>query len=132
MTSGRFAPWSSAAILPRIPDSIDNAACAASLASSGQGKEEPAPDEAARAKLREQALAWLKAELSTWKRVSMTIEPGNKEAVSRTLAHWKEDADLAAIRDDAALAKLPEQERAAFKQLWTDVDGLLARVGGHK
>ena len=56
-----------------------NAACAAALAGSRQGKDDPPPDEAARAKLRKQALDWLKAELSAWKRVSMTIEPGNKE-----------------------------------------------------
>jgi serine/threonine protein kinase/tetratricopeptide (TPR) repeat protein len=115
----------------RIAQHRYTAACAASLAGSGQGKEEPAPDEAARARLREQALAWLKAELSTWKRVSMTVEPGNKEAVVKALTHWKGDADLAGIRDDAALAKLPEQERAAFKRLWTDVDALLTRMEGH-
>ena len=46
----------------------------------GKGKDDPSPDDAARAKLRKQALDWLKAELSAWKRVSMIGEPGNKEA----------------------------------------------------
>jgi hypothetical protein len=109
-----------------------NAACAAALAGGGRGKDDPPPDEAVRAKIRNQALGWLKAELSAWERVAMTVGPGNKEAVTKVLAHWKGDADLADIRDDAALAKLPEQERAAFKQFWTDVDALLTRMEDHK
>ena len=51
-----------------------NAACAAALAGSGQGKDDPKPDDAAKAKLRKQALDWLKAELSAWKRVSMIVD----------------------------------------------------------
>ncbi len=107
-----------------------NAACAASLAASGQSKDIPPPDDAAKAKLRRQALDWLKAELSAWKRIALTIGPGNKEMVAKTLAHWKADGDLASIRDEAELAKLPEEERLAFKQLWTDVDQLLAKASG--
>ena len=60
----------------------------------------------------------------------MTVGPGNKEMVAKTMNHWKGDADLAGIRDDAELAKLPEDERAVFRKLWEDVDGLLARVTG--
>ena len=93
---------------------------------------EPPLDEAAKAKLRAQALAWLKAELSAWKRVSMIVEPGNKELVAKTLAHWKQDADLAGIRDEPELAKLPEAERQEWQALWADVDGLLKRTQGPK
>jgi eukaryotic-like serine/threonine-protein kinase len=107
-----------------------HAACAAALAASGQGKDEPPPDDAAKARLRQQALDWLKAELSAWNRVKLTSGPGNKELVARTLAHWKADADLASIRDEKELAKLPEKERAAFKRLWSDVDQLLTEAGG--
>src|SRR5262249_14464803 len=39
-----------------------SAACAAALAGCGQSKDDPPPDEAARARLRKQALDWLKAE----------------------------------------------------------------------
>ena len=42
----------------------------------------------------------------------MTIATGNKELVARTLAYWKQDADLADIRDEPQLAKWPEDERA--------------------
>jgi hypothetical protein len=73
-----------------------NAACAAALAGCGQGKDDPQPDEVLRAELRKQALGWLQAEVSAWKGVAMTVAPGNKELVASTLAHWKQDADLAA------------------------------------
>jgi serine/threonine protein kinase/tetratricopeptide (TPR) repeat protein len=109
-----------------------NAACAAALAGSGQGNDDPKPDDMARARLRKQALDWLKAELSAWKRVAMTAEPGNKELVARTLAHWKQDADLAGIRDSQELAKLPAEERVALKQLWDEVNELLIQPEGVK
>jgi hypothetical protein len=53
-----------------------------------------------------------------------------KAKVAPTLQHWKEDTDLAGIRDEKELAKLPEDERAAFKRLWNDVDQLLTRANG--
>jgi hypothetical protein len=33
---------------------------------------------------------------------------------------------------ESRLAKLTDQERAAFKQLWKEVDGLLTRAEGSK
>ncbi len=53
-----------------------------------------------------------------------------KAKVAPTLQHWKEDTDLAGIHDEKELAKLPEDERAAFKRLWNDVDQLLTRANG--
>ena len=109
-----------------------NAACSAARAGAGQGKDDPKPDDAARAKLREQALDWLKIELAAWKRVSMFAAPGNKELVAKTLAYWKKDSDLAGIRDQPELAKWPADERTAFKQLWNDVNALLNKMKDSK
>jgi tetratricopeptide (TPR) repeat protein len=88
-----------------------NAACAAALAGSGQGRDEPKLDEAAKAKLGAQALVWLKAELTAWDRVAKTAEPGIAELVAKSLAHWKQDADLACVRESKPLDMLPEAER---------------------
>ena len=44
------------------------------------------------------------------------------------LLHWQNDGDLAGIRDEAALAKLPEAERKEWQGLWGDVKALLERA----
>ena len=36
--------------------------------------------------------------------------------------------ELAGVRDEAGLAKLPEAERADWKALWADVEDLLKKV----
>jgi eukaryotic-like serine/threonine-protein kinase len=110
-----------------------NAARSAILAGWGQGKDEPMPDEAARAKFREQALVWLRADLAAWAEVlDGGNEPARKQALLRTLAHWKGDAALAGTRDAEALAKLPEAEREAWKTFWADVEALLKLAQGPK
>ena len=88
------------------------------------GKDDPAPDEAAKTKLREQARVWLQAELIVWAKIVESGTPQAKSVVVPTLDHWKVDADLAGIRDEAALEKLPESEREGFRALWSEVEAL--------
>ncbi len=107
-----------------------NAACAAAKAASGKGKNEPPPDAAAKTKLRQQALRWPQSELAAWAKILETGPAEMKAKIAPTLKRWKTVADLAGIRDEKELAKLPQAERAAFKQLWTDVDRLLGKAGG--
>ena len=99
-----------------------------SLAGSGPTRDDPPPDEPDRAKLREKALAWLRADLSSWAKI---LEGGDEAArmkIVPKLAYWKIDADLAGIRDEAALAKLTDGEQEGFRALWADVDQLLAKA----
>jgi eukaryotic-like serine/threonine-protein kinase len=115
---------------PKLSDNREvqnryNASCAAALAGSGHGIDDPPPDENAKTKLRRQALDWLKAELSVWKRVVRSPEPGSRETVAKTLAHWKEDTDLASVHDVKELAKLSELERKEWGALWAEVEALL-------
>ena len=105
-----------------------DAACAAALAAAGQGKDEPTLDDAARAKLRRQALDWLNAELTALGKLLDSGPPQVRPNVVRDLTHWKQDTDLTGIRDKAALAKLPADERTAFTQLWADAAALLKRA----
>jgi serine/threonine-protein kinase len=102
-----------------------NAACAAALAGSGQGADDPKPDDTARARLRGQALDWLEAELAAWARVLDAGDPQARSVVAQDLRHWQADPDLAGVRDRDALAKLPADERRAWAALWKDVDALL-------
>jgi hypothetical protein len=50
--------------------------------------------------------------------------------VRQRLRHWQQDGDLAGLRDAAALAKLPAEERAACERLWADVAALLKKAEG--
>ncbi len=92
-----------------------NAARAAALAAAGQGQDEPPLDEATKAKLRGQALDWLRTELTNWGKEQPPL------GIVPALWQWQQDSGLAGIRDKAALAKLPPAEQQAFTQLWANV-----------
>jgi len=64
-----------------------NAACAAALAGCGKGSDGPLPDDVARAKLRRQALDWLKAELVLWSKLVESGPPQAKPFIAQTLKH---------------------------------------------
>jgi Flp pilus assembly protein TadD len=106
------------------------AACAAALAAAGLGKDEPLPDDAARARLRRQALDWLRAELALWTRLLESGTPGVRPVIVQTLSHWQNSTDLAGIRDTAALTTLPEEERKTLTRLWADVAAILKKAEG--
>src|SRR5262249_22904106 len=92
------------------------AARAAALTAAGKGKNPPPLDDAAKAKFRRQALDWLKAEPEAWS----TRQPPHV-LIARNLWQWQQDRDLAGIRDQAALAKLPPEEQKACTQFWAYV-----------
>ena len=104
-----------------------NAACAAVMAASGAGKDERPPDDTARAKLRQQALDWLKAELAVGAKFVESGPPQAKAFIAQTLKHWQEDTDLAGVRGDNAIEALPQADRAAWRALWADVSALLEK-----
>jgi len=106
-----------------------NAACVAVLAGSGQGQDDPRPDDAARAALRGRSLAWLRADLVASGQRAEGGDPREREQARAALVSWRRDPDLACVRDPDALAKLPEPERAGWRSLWSDWDALMGRIG---
>jgi serine/threonine-protein kinase len=100
-----------------------HAARAAALAGAGKTQDDPPPDDATKAQLRQQARAWLQADLAAYAKQLDGDDPSRVEP-------WKFDPQLAGLRDPAAVAKLPAEEQAACKQLWTDVEALLKRAHG--
>jgi tetratricopeptide (TPR) repeat protein/serine/threonine protein kinase len=102
-----------------------NAACAAALAGCRQGADAAQLDDPKRARLRKQALGWLTADHAAW--AKLAEKPDAPAQLRQTLEHWQTDPDLAGVRGEAALAKLPEMERDAWRKLWVDVGALLKR-----
>jgi tetratricopeptide (TPR) repeat protein/predicted Ser/Thr protein kinase len=105
-----------------------NAACAATLAGCGQGTDNPAPDNTAKAKLRQQALDWLKAELAAWTKLLESGPPQARPVIVQTLLHWKADTDLAGIREPNASNALADAEREPWRALWAGVDALVVKA----
>jgi tetratricopeptide (TPR) repeat protein len=104
-----------------------NAARAAARAAAGQGEDAGAVDEGRRVKLRRLALGWLRADLrslSSYLANENLLWDSAREAVSRRLR----DPELAGVRAPDALARLPEDERVAWRAFWTDLGSLLSKA----
>jgi len=118
---------------PRTADDLKafhryNAACAAALAGSGQGRDATKLEQNERVRLRNQALDWLRADLALHAKGLQGADPRHRTVVRLQMEYWQRDDDLIGIRDSAALAKLPAGERQAWIQLWTDVETLLRQA----
>jgi tetratricopeptide (TPR) repeat protein len=102
-----------------------NAACSAALAGTGAGKDPPPPTD--RWGWRQQALAWLRAELTS---IQMEVEsrPAARGPAQAVLKHWLADPDLSGVRDPEPLAKLPGVEREEWEKFWADVKATIAEA----
>jgi serine/threonine protein kinase/Flp pilus assembly protein TadD len=107
-----------------------DAACAAALAGCGRGQDADKLEAPERARLRRQALDWLRADLEARRRL-LEDEPGGAgPGLPGQLRHWLADPDFAGVRGPEALARLPEAEGQAWQKLWDDVADLLKRAQG--
>ncbi len=105
------------------------AACAAALAAGKQGEDPAKTDEKARIRWRKQALEWLRIAMDLWTKKIDGAKPEDRADAAKHLSRWQWDPDLAGVRDQEALAKLPEDEQDAWSRLWADVDALLKKAG---
>jgi eukaryotic-like serine/threonine-protein kinase len=117
---------------PRLGDDLEvgrryHAARSAAQAAAGQGEDAAGLTDEERARLRKQALAWLRADLALRTRQLESGKPDDRAEVQK-MGYWQWDSDLSSIRDKAALAKLPSQEQKAFAQLWAEVAALLTKL----
>jgi tetratricopeptide (TPR) repeat protein len=123
------------------------AACAAALAGCGAGLDAGELDSRQRAELRRQALEWLTAEYDVWAQRHTSEKPGERTVAAMAVRDWLKidvvtrwdrlssswlderaqlSADLACVRDEQALAKLPAEERQNWQKLWEKVAVLAA------
>jgi hypothetical protein len=98
-----------------------NAACAAVLASCGQGQDASSQSDRAKERLRSKALQWLRADLACWAVLAGKTAAQARQEVHRNLRKWLSDPKLAGVRHPEALAKLPDAERQDWQKLWAEV-----------
>jgi hypothetical protein len=101
----------------------------AARAAAGEGKDAVSLSDEERARWRRQALTWLRADLALCRKQLQSWWPGDAASARRALTAWQRDPALAGLRDRAALARLPAEERAACASFWVDVAGLLEKTG---
>jgi len=105
-----------------------NAARAAALAGGGHGDDVAALGEPERAGLRKQTRDWLRLDLAAWAKKVDTGTAADRIQAQRTLAPWRDDPDLAGLRDADTLQKLPSAERLDCQAMWQEVAALLRRA----
>ncbi len=106
-----------------------SAACSAAMAAAGQGADADKLDDQEHRRLRQQALAWLRADLERRAKQLEAGKPEDRQVARASLWHWQRDPDLASVRDADALPKLTAQEREVWRKLWADVAELLKKAG---
>jgi tRNA A-37 threonylcarbamoyl transferase component Bud32 len=89
------------------------------------GEAFPPAAEAARARLRQQAWALLRAEMAAQAQQLSSASPAEATAARQVLEALRGLPVLAGVRDPAALASLPEPERQVWQAFWQEVEGLL-------
>jgi len=65
------------------------------------------------------------ADLAAYANMRADGTADKRKLVGERMRHWQTDADLAGIRDEAALGKLPAAEREEWRRLWADVARLI-------
>jgi serine/threonine-protein kinase len=105
-----------------------NAARAAALAGCGRGADATGLGEDERVRWRAQARQWLRADLAARARAIDAGPTATPEANRTALTRWRNEPDLACVRDPGGLNKLPAAERKQCLALWADLAAVLART----
>jgi serine/threonine-protein kinase len=116
---------------PRLADDSGHrhhAARAAAQAGCGRGTDAASVEPAERSRWLRQAREWLQADLSAWVRRLDSDPAAARGDVRKTLTDWRDDPELACVRDRSELKKLPADERKEYLALWDRVDAVLART----
>src|SRR5262249_26478779 len=104
-----------------------DAARFAALAAAGQGEGASQLDATERSRWRKRAVDWLRAELERQAKHLQSAPALDRRIALDRLRWWQQEPDLVAIRDEAALAELPADERETCRKLWAEVQALLPK-----
>ena len=96
-----------------------HAACAAARAAAGTGKDEPPSDDAAKVKLRHQALDWLRAEYKTWDQLFQSgLTPGFVLGPQPTWTSASRPAARSSPMRSCTGSRTPTSPASAMTRLW--------------
>jgi eukaryotic-like serine/threonine-protein kinase len=107
------------------------AACMAASAGCGRGKDASNLDDEERARLRDQARRWLRAEVAAWGK-KLDSDRAAKTSVENALKRWRTDPDLAGLREPDSLERLPVAESRACREMWKEIDAQIERARRQK
>jgi serine/threonine protein kinase/Flp pilus assembly protein TadD len=102
------------------------AACAAALAGCGQGDDAGQLDVQELARWRKQALDWLRVDLKHFGELLPVSNPTERQRLQEWLRRWQSEQALAGLRDATAIARFSAPEQESCKQLWAEVQSMLA------
>jgi tetratricopeptide (TPR) repeat protein len=121
------------AAAPRVTEDLPaghrfNAARAAALAGLRRADDPAEPGEPERERLRNQAREWLRQDLSGWAAKVDSGQSVERLQARRALSPWRDEPDLAGLREPEALDRLSPAERRQWRSLWGEVDVLIQRA----
>jgi eukaryotic-like serine/threonine-protein kinase len=105
------------------------AARCAALAGCGGGEDGAKLSNAERARWRKQAREWLRADLAVWAKMLESGSLATRVVVGKILMHWQSAPDLAGLREQGALDRLPADEQEECLELWKQVAAVLDGAG---
>jgi serine/threonine-protein kinase len=131
--AGKSTPRPAPPREPRLANDLaagwrSNVACAAALAGCGQGADADKLDTQEHARLRQQALDWLRADLKAYRQMLEKSQGQAGPAIAKQMQHWLQDEDFVGVRGAEALARLPKGERQEWEKLWQEVEALRRRA----
>jgi serine/threonine-protein kinase len=103
------------------------AARCAALAGCGRGEDATGLGNEERARLRDQARRWLRADLAARARAIDAGPTAARGAARLVLTRWWHDPDLVGLREPVELERLSADEKKACLALWDEVATLLKR-----
>ena len=104
------------------------AARAAALASVADGQQEASLEAKSQLRWREQAIAWLEADLAASFAALETGSYQQRSAANKRLGRWQVDPALAGLRDGPNLAGIAESERRSLHAFWDRVQALRVKA----
>ena len=97
---------------------------------SNPAKDDLSLNDVARARWRAQALEWLRAERNSCAKLLAQGVSAQRDLARKTFDILRHHRELAALRDEAGLKQLPEDERKGWQMFWAEVNALLAKAEG--